>query len=39
MALTEKQKNVEWFQGIVDDYKSERRREYRNFTKAQSNDK
>ncbi len=29
----------EWFQGIVDDYKSERRREYRNFTKAQSNDK
>ncbi|HUL61928.1 MAG TPA: DUF460 domain-containing protein [Methanocella sp.] len=35
MALTEKQKNVEWFQGIVDDYKSERRREYRNSTKQE----
>ena len=33
MARTEKEKNVEWFQGIVDDYKSERRREYRNSTK------
>jgi predicted RNase H-like nuclease (RuvC/YqgF family) len=39
MALNEKQKNVEWFQGIIDDYKSERRREFRNSTKAQSNDK
>ena len=34
MAITEKQKNVEWFQGIVDDYKSERRREFRNSTKS-----
>ncbi len=34
MVITEKQKNVEWFQGIVDDYKSERRREYRNSTKS-----
>jgi uncharacterized protein len=33
MALTEKQKNVEWFQGIVDGYKSERRREFRNSAK------
>ena len=33
MAVTEKQKSAEWFKGIVDDYKSERRREYRNSTK------
>ena len=33
MALTEKQKNAEWFQGIIDDYKSERRREFRNSAK------
>ena len=33
MAVTEKQKNVEWFKGIIDDYKSERRREFRNSTK------
>jgi predicted RNase H-like nuclease (RuvC/YqgF family) len=33
MALDEKQKNVEWFQGIIDDYKSERRREFRNSAK------
>ncbi|HEY3274235.1 MAG TPA: DUF460 domain-containing protein [Methanocella sp.] len=39
MVQTEKEKSAEWFQGIVDDYKSERRREYRNSTKAQSNDK
>ena len=29
LALTEKQRNVEWFQGIVDDYQSQRRREFR----------
>ncbi len=29
LALTEKQKSAEWFQGIIDDYKSERRREFR----------
>jgi Uncharacterized conserved protein len=33
MAMTEKQKNTEWFQGIIDDYKSERRREFRNSMK------
>jgi predicted RNase H-like nuclease (RuvC/YqgF family) len=33
MVRTEKEKSAEWFQGIVDDYKSERRREYRNSTK------
>jgi predicted RNase H-like nuclease (RuvC/YqgF family) len=33
MARTDKEKSAEWFQGIIDDYKSERRREYRNSTK------
>jgi hypothetical protein len=33
MAQTDKEKNAEWFQGIVDGYKSERRREYRNSAK------
>ncbi|OPY29302.1 MAG: hypothetical protein A4E28_00985 [Methanocella sp. PtaU1.Bin125] len=33
MAVRDKQKNAEWFQGIIDDYKSERRREFRNSTK------
>jgi uncharacterized protein len=33
MVRTDKEKSAEWFQGIVDDYKSERRREYRNSTK------
>ncbi|CAJ36549.1 DUF460 domain-containing protein [Methanocella arvoryzae] len=29
LAKREKEKNVEWFNGIIADYKSERRREYR----------
>lgn len=33
MAQTEKEKNAEWFQGIIEDYKSERRREFRNSTR------
>jgi predicted RNase H-like nuclease (RuvC/YqgF family) len=33
MARTEKEKNAEWFHGIIADYKSERRREFRNSTK------
>lgn len=28
-ARNEKEKNVEWFQGVINDYKSERRREFR----------
>jgi hypothetical protein len=33
MARNDKEKNADWFQGIIDDYKSERRREFRNMTK------
>ena len=29
LALSEKQRNIEWFHGIIDDYKAERRREFR----------
>ncbi len=33
MEAREKEKKAEWFQGIIDDYKSERRREFRNSMK------
>ena len=35
MARTEKEKSAAWFQGIIEDYKSERRREFRNMQQDQ----